>query len=302
MLVIWSLVAVFFIGILGYGISTGKSGGDFFRTFKAKRGEMQVRKEQEMELGDTERIRIDLSSEDIYISLTNDDKVKVIESADIDTKKDEQFTMEKNGKDIEIVQGGQHKFYFFSVGFNKKIEVMIPEKYRNSLDIKSSSGDVDINGNLNLASMVCSQSSGNLESRSSITANEFRAKVSSGNIELKEILTKNYTVNSSSGNIEIESISGSGNMEAKSGNIEVGYKDIEEATTLRASSGNININVPKDLSFEFYGECSSGDVKADFEINYKDKNGHKAAATVGKGPYKKISTKTSSGNIYVNQR
>lgn len=302
MLVMWSIISVALIALLVYGIRTGRGEELVSSTFSSNSGPGGVQKEISIGLEDCDNINFDFSSENIAITVTNEDKIKIVEKASKALKENEKFICEKRGKSIEVSQGDSRTFklFNFGTGLNRNLEVFIPSSYKNELNVETSSGNIKINGDLALTKFSGKLSSGNLKSNGSITADEAELRLTSGNITVKELLTKKYSIKASSGNIDVDSLSGSGDVKVTSGGIEITYKDIDEYATLEASSGNVRINLPKELSFEFDGECSSGNIRSSFDMNYKNKKGNRAEAKVGNGPYKKISARVTSGNININ--
>lgn len=185
--------------------------------------------------------------------------------------------------------------------------------------IETSSGEVSIE-EINGDNVYLKSSLGNI-SASKIYAKENKIEASSGSVNidnldgediniktrlgsvvLGEIISSSYNIETSSGKIKIDSIDGSGHIIAKLGSININYKDIKEFSTVKATSGNVKLFVPKGLSFEFWAECSSGRIKSNFDINYKTRNGNKATVLVGKEPYKKINVITTMGSVDFNEK
>lgn len=302
MVVMWSIVSVVLIAMLVYGIRTGKGEELISSTFSSSDGSGGVQKEVSLDLDDCDNINLDFSSENITITVTNEDKIKIIERANKELKENEKFICDKSGKSINIRQGDSRSFKIFNFGIrlNRSLDVFIPSSYKKELNLETRSGNIKVNGDLVLTNFSTKLSSGNFKSNGSITADEAELSLTSGNITAKELLTKKYNIRASSGNIDVNSLSGSGDVKVTSGGIEINYKDIAEYARLEASSGNLRINLPKDLSFEFDGECSSGNIRSSFDLNYKNKKENRAEAKVGNGPYKKISARVTSGNININ--
>lgn len=266
--------------------------------------ENKIQKEEFIDLSGCNDIILRFTSENIVISLTKENKLKVVETSNVDLKEEETFICKKVGNKLEITQGERNSIvHIFKIGsFNRKIELFIPESYKENLEVNSSSGNIKINDNLNLNSVKCTQNSGNFKCEGALEVKDIDLKVSSGNINAKEILSRTYKINASSGNIHVGAILGSGDVAASSGNIELEYKDIEDYSTVKANSGNVKLSVPKGLNFEFWGECGSGDIRSSFDINYKNRHGSKATVTVGNEPHKKITVNTGSGNINLREK
>ncbi|WP_234122743.1 DUF4097 family beta strand repeat-containing protein [Clostridium hydrogenum] len=296
MIAVFVFVVVALTAVLFYG--TNHSMGDFLIV----RGHEKIQKQQSLALDGYNKINIDLSSDNVEIETTDSPKLKVVQTAYNKLKDEDKFTVEKNGDEINIKRKVQEFRSFFSFDFriNEKVYIYLPRSYDKNLSINCSSGNVNFMSDIKLNELDCDESSGNIKSEHEIQADKVSFTASSGNEEFEKLKSDSYNVNASSGNIEINSLSGAGKVEARSGNIQIKYEDIKDEADVEASSGNVSLTVPSDLSFEFNGQCSSGDINSNFNMN-KDEDGKEATAKVGKAPYKKISARTSSGNIRIDK-
>lgn len=281
MIAIWSFIGIMLIGMLAFCIINNRGIGFHF-AFNEEGLMTKVQKQEAIPLNDCNRIILDSSSADVIISSSDDSNLKVVESSSSNLNEDEKFTFEKQGSTVLINDRHVHIMFNLFGSLNKKIELFIPKDYDKDLELESLSGDITVNDELKL--------------------NNLRFKESSGDIKLADAAAKAYKIDSSSGDISIDSLSGSGEISSSSGDVRINYGDINEYTDIRAYSGDIKLFVPSGLSFEFDGDCSSGDINSDFDLNYKNENGNKATAKIGDGPYKKISVRTLSGDININQQ
>ena len=301
---IWVIIAVGLTGFLVYAIHYNKDAGDVFIFFRGRGlSALTVQKDEKIPLDNFNKINVDFSSADIIVQTTDEPNLRVVQKSTAKLREEEKFTINKENDNIIIKRSTSPVIYsIFNFGnFGEKIEVYIPKNYTKDLDIQSSSGNVIFNSDINLNNISCTAGSGNLQDGSNISANDVNLKASSGNISVEALMSKTYKVNTSSGNIYIDSLSGSGEVAASSGNVKINYKDIEEYSNVSAHSGNVNLVVPNTLSFEFSGKCNSGDINSNFDLNYKNKRGNEATAQVGSGPYKKINVNTGSGNIGISK-
>ncbi|SHJ76978.1 lia operon protein LiaG [Clostridium cavendishii DSM 21758] len=301
---IWVIVIIFLIGILIYGVSNGVGRGGNFFSINLRNGATSVQKEEIIQLDKCDNINLDFSSDDIIISLTDDDNVKVVQKSGNKLSEDEKFTFSKDENTINIKSGNFKKVFniFFFGSFDNKIELSIPKKYNKSLDIKTNSGNIEVMDNLNLDKFISYQSSGDFKCRKTITANDVNLKTSSGSIRPEDLVTKSYNLRTSSGDIVVGTLSGSGELEASSGSIKIDYKEMGDRLKAHTSSGDIKVNIPKGISFNFYAECSSGDISTDFDVSYSSKKKNRATAKLGNGPYKEINLSANSGDIKVYQK
>lgn len=300
MIVMWSVIAIVLAALLIFGMTTGIGTHNMFRIGRFNMGPSKVQKQETATLDSCDKIRLDFSSSDILVKATDDNELKVIQRGNGDFKDDEKFTISNDNNTVTIQQG-RSRVGFFIFGFGNtgsEIELDIPKSYAKDLDIETSSGDVTFDSDMNLNSLKCTLSSGDLECRNNITANEISLDSASGDIDMDNLNCSKYDVSDSSGDITIKALSGSGRIEATSGDININYSDIGDYSDISVSSGDIHINVPKSLSFEFSGKCTSGDINSDFDMSY-NKKGNEASAKVGDGPYKKINAETTSGDIHI---
>lgn len=301
MIAIWSFIGIMLIGMLAFCIINNRGIGFHF-AFNEEGLMTKVQKQEAIPLNDCNRIILDSSSADVIISSSDDSNLKVVESSSSNLNEDEKFTFEKQGSTVLINDRHVHIMFNLFGSLNKKIELFIPKDYDKDLELESLSGDITVNDELKLNNLRFKESSGDLNCIGKVTAGQIDLKTSSGDIKLADAAAKAYKIDSSSGDIRIDSLSGSGEISSSSGDVRINYGDINEYTDIRAYSGDIKLFVPSGLSFEFDGDCSSGDINSDFDLNYKNKNGNKATAKIGDGPYKKISVRTLSGDININQR
>lgn len=303
MIVIWSLIALALIVMLVYGISSGKQIWNVFGIRNLKNESLTVQKKDSASIDEVNKININFASEYVDILSTDNSDIEVVQSSSRKLRENEKFTISKDGDAITIKNNKFHfGFSFFSINSNEKIEVYIPKNYNKDLSVSLSSGDIDVNTDLVLNNVSYTQSSGDFNINGNITANEILLKSTSGDININELSAKSYDINQVSGNTEIKSLSGSGKIKGISGDLKIYYKDISDYSDLNIISGDVKVFIPKDLSFQFDGECTSGDINSNFDINYKDKKGGSASAKVGDGPYKRISIDSTSGDIDINRK
>ncbi|AGK99391.1 DUF4097 family beta strand repeat-containing protein [Clostridium pasteurianum] len=294
---IWLAIAVVLTGFLAYAIHYNKSAGDVFSFFKWRDvSASTVQKDENISLDNFNKINVDFSSSDIIVQTTDEPNLRVIQKATSKLSEEEKFTINKENDNI-IIKRGTFRSVFRIFDFGEKIEVYIPKTYTKDLDIQSSSGNVIFNSDIDLNNLSCTIGSGSLQSKGNVNVNVANLKANSGNISVKSLSSKSYKVNTSSSNIAVDSLSGSGDAAASSGNVKINYKDISEYSNVSSHSGDVDLVVPNGLSFQFNGRCSSGDIRSSFDLNYKNKKRNEATGQVGNGPYKKINASTNSGNI-----
>lgn len=150
-----------------------------------------------------------------------------------------------------VVEAGQRPFSFGN-RFKRRIEVYVPASDRISISIGTNSGKIEANSEYTASSMTLETSSGNI-SVNSINGDVF-AETSSGEINLKKI-SGTLIAKSSSGNIHSGNVGGDADIHTQSG--EVVFDKIRGQALIETSSGNILVNsIDGDVS----AETSSGRI------------------------------------------
>ncbi|EQB89867.1 lia operon protein LiaG [Clostridium punense] len=298
----WSLVALGLTAILILGItnSNGISGGFHF-TNRIIDSNIAVQKEESLQIKGVNKIVINFSSSDIVVKATDEENMRIIQKSTKTLKDDEKFQVIQGNNQITIEKrkfGNLSNTWSFGY-FKEVIEIYLPKNYNSDLDIETSSGDIKLDSDMILSNANVSASSGDIATKYNLDAKGINMVTSSGDINIETLTTSDYKIKATSGDIKINSLTGSGKVDTSSGDIKLQYKDIEEYSEVTATSGDVKLTIQKGMSLEFKGKCSSGDINSNLDLNYKDKNHHEAAAKIGNGPYKKITANTSSGDISI---
>lgn len=293
-LILWAAIALFLTGALIYGITSGG--------LTVQRG-VTLQKQETLDASGLDSIIMDFSSENIVVETTTTNEIRIVESASRNLRTSEKFTAVREGNTLTIKQGTKRTFFnIFSFGdIQRKIEITIPENYAGNIATSLSSGNVNMDGKFAFSTMKSDITSGNFTAEGSIRANEATITSTSGNTNIEKLDAGTYKIKATSGDMRLGFLSGSGDIDGTSGNITISYGDIAGYSKVKTTSGNITLTVPKDLSFEFEGYASSGNINGDFAMTYGNDKKH-ASAQVGTEPYKKLTAEVSSGNININRQ
>lgn len=166
-----------------------------------------------------------------------------------------------------------------------------------SVSVSSSSGSVHA-GIVSGAEISLKSSSGSVKAEK-LQADSVYVKSGSGSVTLEE-LVGTFTLENSSGSIRINGGSGHGTAESTSGSVKIVLGGVDGDLKLKSTSGSVRLEIPANLSFEFYSKTSSGSVNTSFDnsLSY-NKSGKEARGTVGASPAFTISCYNSSGSIRV---
>jgi DUF4097 and DUF4098 domain-containing protein YvlB len=164
-----------------------------------------------------------------------------------------------------------------------------------------SSGDISTEGEIVSAEFNASTLSGRVRLHNYLIAESVKFSTTSGDIRANKIMTSAYDIQANSGNIGIEGLSGGGLLKSSSGDINAVLLAPVGDIAAESSSGRLRLTLPADLSFTFDSKTSSGNIKTDYEMLYKDSHGKEATASVGSYPTAHIRVFTSSGDIFINR-
>lgn len=182
----------------------------------------------------------------------------------------------------------------------ERIEVYIPSEGLNALSLQTNSGNIKAESNLalNIDKLSIKAGSGNIKWYGT-QALEMKAEAGSGNIGMERI-TGEITARTGSGNIKIEEFSGQGSVRAGSGNVAVELLEAAGDVSLKTGSGNIHLDLPEELSFQFEVQTGSGNIRTSFddELSYNKKGNH-AEGIIGTEPSCMIHAEANSGNVHI---
>ncbi|MFZ3579273.1 DUF4097 family beta strand repeat-containing protein [Virgibacillus sp. DJP39] len=235
------------------------------------------------------------AGEDIIILLTGEISEKLAE--------DYEFKVSQRGNSLDISFNKKKKdvgLQFKASYSDVKLQITLPEKTYNDLQIRTSSGEI-ILSKLVSKTVTSSSSSGSQLISDLSVSNKLFIKSSSGDIVVKGNNAGNAKLVASSGSIKSkELVSNEAIMETSSGDIVYNSYAINGNLDFKASSGNVDIQfdqVPETLSLEC--RANSGDVNVRIDdLEIKEKNDHNVVATLGLGK-NNIKARTSSGDITI---
>jgi hypothetical protein len=226
----------------------------------------------------------------------------------------------------------------FTFGTRCTVIVYIPQhKKFNEIELKASSGEINVTTLLSAQKIYITTSSGEITSEQGLYADTIKLRASSGDIEANNLDANDFTAETSSGEILIKQYTGStGTLTATSGEIEVNgfaaeytsfkttsgeievkqldcdyfdakstsgeiYLELINAPHAKSSatstSGSINIVLPKEASFEVASHSNSGTLKNKFTSNKFVPRDTYYEKINGGGPLLELST--TSGSIEV---
>lgn len=239
---------------------------------------------------------IQVKAHSTNLNIISDDRKELYAHLHGNSNTRHSLNTEINGNALEITVESDDSWLSF--GFDSlKLDVYIPEKYAEQLELEVSSGNITIEGPFDLETLSTELSSGNTTIEN-VTAETFNHESSSGNLKGKDITTVKAAIDLNSGNVSLKNFSGEVDGETSSGNVTVEIEKFQNDFRWEASSGNIELTLPEDAGFNLNSHTSSGDVKTMFPIEVTGEIDKELKGTVGSGE-NDIELHTSSGDIRI---
>ncbi|EPY2271861.1 DUF4097 family beta strand repeat-containing protein [Clostridium sporogenes] len=192
------------------------------------------------------------------------------------------------------------------------LDIYIPENYRESISIHLTTGAVQIDS-LEVASFTLDTTTGGLKADqinaakisiktttgsiaiNKTDANNLDIKGTSSAVNIGECIVESAKIETTSGGIDLKNCSGSFNIKANSGKVQVSYKEfVDHNISIATSSGSLALLLPDTAEFLLEANTLSGRLKSDFTLSTIENK--KMAGQIGI-KNNKVVLKSSSGNI-----
>lgn len=200
------------------------------------------------------------------------------------------FSARVEGDKLIVKEQGGYLISIFNIGEKKsKLEVILPEKEYEDVEIITASGNTDIEKLVckDFDSVVTSgyskydvfASDINITTTSGCVevtnctdrkANKITLDSVSGSHTISGFLCDEFKFNSVSGCIKAEGISGKGSADIVSGEIKISYAEWDNDLKLNAVSGEFDITLPEDAGVEIDLDALSGEVEVELREDEDD--------------------------------
>ncbi|MGG4419103.1 DUF4097 domain-containing protein [Bacillus subtilis] len=205
----------------------------------------------------------------------------------------------ENKRKLELTV--KEKEFQFLNGFNRStLIVRLPYDYKGDLAVRTSSGDVSVDGNdhLALSGLNAVSASGNT-SVTDVRIQDLKVKASSADVSISNTVSKTAGIDLASGDANLVHVSGSLDVKMTSGDFNAVLKKVTGPVSVTLTSGDANLSLPKNGSFTVKAKSASGDVSSPYSFADKaHKEQHHITGTQGSGQHP-IDIKTDSGDLAI---
>lgn len=315
-----TLVAILLLGIGLVGMAMTAKKADF-SLFSVET--VAYDKQESVNSEEITKVFLETSSIGVSVAPIDGDDITVTLDGKVSKKlKDNlKLIVEEKGEHLIIRTEMENKIQSsFGINIlNVKLDVRLPQKYYEQLEIKTSSGKINVE-NVESDGAIVQSSSGaidisNLKVQNQLKvvassgrinvvdsgANTLNATTSSGSITLQELTTNDTEISASSGRVKLGNVSGNINTATSSGSITVENKQVTGDIVVKSSSGRVKVTfeeTPESLAINFRGSSGSGKVNLE-GVNYERNEKNEVIGVIGTGEYR-LDVKTSSGSFHLN--
>lgn len=173
------------------------------------------------------------------------------------------------------------------------LTVYIPESYKNSLYLKSSSGELSVNGG-NLKNLSLTSSSGDINLYD-VEAADTSLDASSGSITASTFKTNKSLIKTSSGDISINGSLGETTVSASSGSADLNLSELGTTSNFSSHSGDVNLMIPNEVGYKLVFSSNSGEISGK-NVHMNNDINNSYTFTNGNGS-KLINVNTTSGDL-----
>lgn len=291
MIIVWSLVIVALIVILGVCINARGPIRNFAPVFHFNGFNFDTcdncndedctedKQNYDFDIKDINDFDIDLISADITIKESSDDKVKIETYTNDKTR----IKTENESGAIKIQQQGNNVGSWFSFGFHQSSKVILelPKSYNKDFKVKTISGEIVSNMDLNLNKVSIATTSGDTKIRE-LTCKSINAKSISGELKADKI-KGSCELGSTSGDIDVSSLDGSLNANTVSGTVKADFENITGDISVHSVSGDVVFRIPESSGILIDYNATSGDILSDYP--YTSQGKHRSTIEIGNKQY-----------------
>lgn len=216
-------------------------------------------------------ISLNVQSTDVFIEEGKTDKIEIKTYG----RKNEKYDIKLNDGNLSIVKDINKSFCIGICYGQEKVLISVPKGYNKKTNIKTTSGDIKIDTNLD-GKLSINTTSGDIEIAEVLDGN---IKTTSGDIEIKKI--SNMNISTTSGDVDIKKCNNI-NIKSVSGDIEIESANLDENGLIETISGDVKILETNSIYIDY--KTVSGDS------SIKDNNRH---------AYLELKIETVSGNLEV---
>lgn len=318
-IIICACIAVFAVGVLVYGLSTGFGIGDILPAL-GDESSYAVPKVYEEETENLDTVDIDWVSGPVKLAFYSGSTVRVTETSQRTLKQSECLQMSVSDGTLKIQFDDDNGFFGLSFGFknSKMLTVEIPQQFADTMEqvkISTVSGDIDVadftmqegsfqstSGDISLQklqadNMKVSSISGELYCANLTAKNKLALQTTSGDQRLAAVQCSSLDFGSVSGRIEADFTADALSGSSVSGDLTFTAQKWPQTANLESVSGTVRLTAAApEAGFTCAFSSLSGSFDSDFAVQKKNDDYINGAGGA------KLKISTTSGDVKLIQK
>ncbi len=227
------------------------------------------------------------------------------------------FGAEVQDGTLRVHENGMFYFNFFSLGEYSaaELEIILPEKEYGEVSVEAASGSISISDLISesfsaetasgqgvyriFADEIRVQTASGSSELTNCTekkANSLRMESASGNHKVSGFQTESFRIETASGSVSAQGISGEGKVDIASGIVTLEYAQWDGDLNIDAASGSVDVTLPPDSGANVDLDAFSGGVHASLD-GHKADFSHESGGTVGGDNVRKVDVDLMSGSV-----
>ncbi|MBA4494150.1 DUF4097 family beta strand repeat-containing protein [Paenactinomyces guangxiensis] len=203
------------------------------------------------------------------------------------------------GGDLKVSMGS-HWYRWMMFDNRLTLNVYVPERYDQNMDIHSVAGNLHFHGRSPGQPMKLRQLTVDLTSGDSylenLQVNDLRYDSTTGNVNIQRVTAEEADLHSGSGDIRLDHFTGSFLTSLDIGNLTARIDSLTGRIRADVTTGDIQVDLPQNADFVLKAKASGGDIQCGFSCQKEWED--TVTATNGSGKYSVI-LNSVSGDILI---
>lgn len=242
------------------------------------------------------------ASGDVTFGLSQDDNIYIVELANGELTEEQMAQIQVTDGVLQIRQGNKSSVgtLLFSYGMlSSDFEIYLPKRAWNSLSVTTTSGDVDLDKEMEIAALRVHSTSGDIE-LPLIACGSAQIETVSGDVELSGHVQELRLV-TVSGDFDFNGSAGQISLSSTSGDMALRLDNVPDALVVTAVSGDTKLWIPDNDGFALRYNRISGDIRSDFDLK-TSLNAKSGTAVYLSGGQRTYSMQSVSGDLRIYRR
>ncbi|MGL5313665.1 MAG: DUF4097 family beta strand repeat-containing protein [Peptostreptococcaceae bacterium] len=299
-IVLCIVLIVFLVGVLFNNTNRGISVGNF-SFINIGNTKLTEEDKYNASLENVKTIKLETTVDDIIIEEGNEKDIQIIEKSNYKLDENEKLKISNNDDTLEIVRNDK-KIIASKININRRLEIYLPKDYNGTLLLDNNVGDIKINCDLKLDKLSISQDVGDLKLSSNIECTNFNSKNNVGDTKIENLVCEEYSIKTSTGDIDINGIAGFGKIDGKIGNVDCTLNKISGDISITATTGDVDILVSGSESFILDSKSNVGDIETNINLDNCKTSQKSLSGSYGKDATYNMIVETNVGDIKIDTK